>query len=81
MKKTDSNEKAENRITVEQSGAVPPCLDLDAAPGQCRGCFGWDHMMRAAGENGCWSGATVRCDVTGLTVSTCKGSGNAGTDR
>ena len=60
--------KEQALVTVETPGARPPCTDR--LPGQCRGCFGWDHMLEALKRGKYWEGAVVRCDITGLTVRT-----------
>jgi len=54
-------------ITVVIPGSQPPCIEQ--APGQCRGCFGWEQMLEAARSgHPLWRGTPIRCDCTGLTV-------------
>jgi hypothetical protein len=53
-------------LKVVQAGSPPPCL----RPGGmiCRGCPGWEAMLREAGEGGAWAGALISCSCTGLAL-------------
>lgn len=50
---------------VLRKGNPPPCLNSSQ---QCRGCFGWPNMIKAAQENAKWRKFPLRCGCTGLTL-------------
>lgn len=52
------------RIEIVIPGDPPPCLRPDF--GICRGCSGWQAMLRAAEEDPAWRRGPVHCTVTGL---------------
>jgi hypothetical protein len=55
------------QLITLQAGKSPPCLQPSF--GNCRGCFGWQAMMDAAGSGDpVWQQTPIHCPVTGLTV-------------
>jgi hypothetical protein len=58
--------KAENMETeILNYGSPPPCIH---SLQQCRGCFGWTNMIRAACDNRIWRQFPLRCTCTGLVL-------------
>jgi hypothetical protein len=57
--------KASNHTMVLHKGKSPPCL---RSRQQCRGCFGWRNMLKAAQTDNFWQGYPFRCSLTGLTL-------------
>jgi hypothetical protein len=57
--------KAIIRINVLRKGDSPPCLTSGQ---QCRGCFGWPNLLKAAAADAIWRRYPLRCSSTGLTV-------------
>ena len=57
--------KASIQSTVLHKGKPPPCLKSRQ---QCRGCFGWRNMLKAAQTDSFWQSYPFRCTVTGLTL-------------
>lgn len=53
------------RTQVLQKGRQPFCLKSYQ---QCRGCFGWRNMLKAAQSNIAWQGIPFKCLLTGLTL-------------
>lgn len=53
------------RANVIHKGSSPPCLKSRQ---QCRGCFGWRSMLRAAKTDNFWQLFPFRCSITGLTL-------------
>ena len=53
-----------------QRGDRPACLTTMK---QCRGCFGWRNMLRAAQQNDMWQRYPFRCALTGLTLKVSSG--------
>lgn len=53
-------------LEVVRGGAAPPCLRVRGMI--CRGCPGWEVMLREAGEGGAWAGALICCACTGLAL-------------
>lgn len=58
--------KLKIRTRVIQKGSPPFCLKSRQ---QCRGCFGWRNMLKAAQSNRAWQGIPFKCPLTGLTLS------------
>jgi hypothetical protein len=50
---------------VTRKGDAPPCLQKGC---QCRGCFGWQNMLRAAESDPRWRRYPLCCPITGLTI-------------
>lgn len=50
---------------IIRKGNPPPCIHNGK---QCRGCFGWPNMIRAAQANAIWRRYPLRCTSTGLTL-------------
>jgi|GEM_PF-916913 len=50
---------------VLNHGATPPCVETMQ---QCRGCFGWPNMIKAAYDNITWRQYPFRCTCTGLVI-------------
>lgn len=50
---------------VINHGGPPPCLQTMQ---QCRGCFGWPNMIKAAYDNDMWRQYPLRCTCTGLAL-------------
>ena len=50
---------------VLQKGRRPFCL---ISYQQCRGCFGWRNMLKAAQSDTAWQGLPFKCLLTGLTL-------------
>jgi hypothetical protein len=46
-------------------GSPPPCVNTMQ---QCRGCFGWQNMIKAAYDNNVWRQYPLRCSCTGLVL-------------
>jgi len=46
-------------------GSPPPCISTSK---QCRGCFGWPNMMKAAHDSDVWRQYPLRCTCTGLVL-------------
>ena len=55
----------EMQLKVIHQGEQPPCLTRVI---QCRGCFGWKPMIKAAKEIPLWKKYPFRCACTGLTM-------------
>jgi hypothetical protein len=53
------------RTRVLKKGDSPPCINTRF---QCRGCYGWDNLVRAAREDARWRAYPLHCHCTGLTV-------------
>jgi|JFJP01.1.fsa_nt_gi hypothetical protein len=53
------------RTRVIKKGPPPFCLKTFQ---QCRGCFGWRNMIRAAHEQAAWQNRPFKCPMTGLTL-------------
>jgi len=53
------------RTNVIHAGKRPPCLNSRQ---QCRGCFGWRNMLKAAQTDNFWQSYPFRCALTGLTL-------------
>jgi hypothetical protein len=54
-----------NHTAVIHKGKPPPCL---RSRQQCRGCFGWRNMLKAAQSDNFWQRYPFRCQITGLTL-------------
>ena len=66
MKKIDPHRsKLFLKPRVIQKGDAPPCLHNGC---QCRGCFGWQNMLRAAEDRPAWRDYPLCCQMTGLTL-------------
>ncbi len=50
---------------VIKKGDPPPCLHKGI---QCRGCYGWENLIKAARSNPRWRSSRLHCCCTGLTV-------------
>ncbi len=50
---------------VIHKGRPPLCLKSHQ---QCRGCFGWRNMLKAAQSNLTWQKYPLKCLLTGLTL-------------
>ncbi|MBC8439515.1 MAG: hypothetical protein H8D87_07515 [Deltaproteobacteria bacterium] len=50
---------------VLQKGSRPFCLKTYQ---QCRGCFGWRNMLKAAQSDAAWQSLPFKCPLTGLTL-------------
>jgi len=50
---------------VLQNGDPPPCLETMQ---QCRGCFGWSNMQKAAYDHDIWRKYPLKCPCTGLVL-------------
>jgi len=50
---------------VLNPGSPPPCLETMQ---QCRGCFGWPNMIKAAYDNSVWRQYPLKCNCTGLVI-------------
>jgi len=57
--------KSKIHTQVIQKGDRPFCLKSFQ---QCRGCFGWRNMLKAAQSNTAWQGLPFKCLLTGLTL-------------
>ncbi|RLB87431.1 MAG: hypothetical protein DRH26_15640 [Deltaproteobacteria bacterium] len=57
--------KPKIRTQVLQKGRPPFCLKSYQ---QCRGCFGWRNMLKAAQSDTSWQGLPLKCLLTGLTL-------------
>lgn len=57
------NKKIQTRVL--QKGRPPFCLKTYQ---QCRGCFGWRNMLKAAQSESAWQGIAFKCSLTGLTL-------------
>jgi hypothetical protein len=57
--------KSSIRSTVLHEGKRPPCLKSQQ---QCRGCFGWRNMLKAAQTDDFWQRYPFRCSLTDLTL-------------
>ncbi len=55
------------RTKTIQKGHAPFCLKSHQ---QCRGCYGWSNMIKAAKENPVWHQYAVKCFLTGMVVET-----------
>jgi hypothetical protein len=55
----------DNHTEILNIGSPPPCLQSDQ---QCRGCFGWTNMIKAARDNDIWRKYPLRCTCTGLVL-------------
>ena len=53
------------KTEIIHKGNTPPCV---SSGNQCRGCFGWPNMIRAAQANAIWRRFPLRCPSTGLTL-------------
>ncbi len=53
------------RTIVVNKGRAPFCLKTFQ---QCRGCFGWRNMLKAAHEQDAWQNRPFKCPMTGLTL-------------
>jgi hypothetical protein len=65
MKKDIYPSKQPLTSKIIKKGDVPPCVKKG---NQCRGCFGWHNMIRAAETNPNWRCYPLSCEITGLTV-------------
>ncbi len=63
------------RTEIIQRGGTPPCV---SSGNQCRGCFGWPNMIRAAQANAIWRRFPLRCPSTGLTLRVIPGDRQTG---
>lgn len=50
---------------VLQKGRPPFCLKTYQ---QCRGCYGWRNMLKAAQSEPSWQGIAFSCALTGLKL-------------
>ena len=50
---------------VLRKGDPPPCL---VKRFQCRGCYGWENIIRAARSDPRWRSIPLHCHCTGLTL-------------
>ncbi|MGD8293287.1 MAG: hypothetical protein PVF37_16370 [Desulfobacterales bacterium] len=57
--------KSTIRTDIIHRGERPPCLHSHQ---QCRGCFGWRNMLKAAQTDAFWQSYPFRCALTGLTL-------------
>ncbi|MGD8443961.1 MAG: molybdopterin-dependent oxidoreductase, partial [Desulfobacterales bacterium] len=57
--------KTQIHTKVILKGERPPCLKSQQ---QCRGCFGWRNMLKAAQTDNFWQSYPFRCSLTGLTL-------------
>jgi hypothetical protein len=55
----------ETHTEILNYGSPPPCINTMQ---QCRGCFGWPNMMKAAHESDMWRQYPLRCTCTGLVL-------------
>jgi len=53
------------RAKILCKGKPPPCLKSRQ---QCRDCFGWRNMLKAAQSDSFWQRYPFRCQVTDLTL-------------
>jgi hypothetical protein len=53
------------QTNVIHKGKRPPCLTSQQ---QCRGCFGWRNMLKAAQTDDFWQSYPFRCALTGLAL-------------
>lgn len=53
------------RTKLISKGNPPHCLKTFQ---QCRGCFGWRNMIKAAQSQEAWQGCPLKCPMTGLTL-------------
>jgi len=61
------------RIHTIRKGSLPPCSQ---SAGQCRGCYGWENMIRAAKHHARWRVHPIGCPCTGLVVRVVPGTEN-----
>lgn len=57
--------KQKSHAQVIRNGNPPFCLKSYR---QCRGCFGWRNMIRAARSKTAWQDRPIKCLLTGLTL-------------
>jgi hypothetical protein len=57
--------KPDIRTKLITKGGPPHCLKTFQ---QCRGCFGWRNMIKAAQSQTAWQGRPLKCPMTGLTL-------------
>jgi hypothetical protein len=61
-------------MQVVRAGGAPPCLRQGGMI--CRGCPGWEAMLREAGQGGAWAGALISCSCSGLALRGPQGQGS-----
>ena len=53
------------RTILIQKGKKPFCLKSGR---QCRGCFGWRNMIKAAHTDKRWQAYPIKCPLSGLAL-------------